>query len=80
MNLGTWSIFRPAYAPVQKIYSSASAPSPASKQWADCLRSGAPFEMEIRLLDRRRSCYRWHLMRTVPVRNNAMGPRSNRAP
>ena len=40
---------------------------PATKRWTESLRTGAPFEMEIRLLDRRSDGYRWHLMRTVPV-------------
>ena len=31
--------------------------------------AGAPFEMELRLLDRRRQSYRWHLIRTVAVRD-----------
>jgi PAS domain S-box-containing protein len=43
----------------------------ASRRWSESLRSGTPFEMEIRLLDRRAGGYRWHLMRTVPVRDEA---------
>lgn len=39
----------------------------ARERWAASLRSGAPFEMEIRLLDRRNQEYRWHLNRTVAV-------------
>ena len=46
---------------------------PAQERWATSLRSGAPFEMEIRLLDRRRQTYRWHLIRTVAVRDAAGG-------
>jgi len=33
--------------------------------------SGEPFEMEIRLLDRREQTYRWHLIRTVAVKDEA---------
>ncbi len=44
---------------------------PARECWAASVRSGAPFEMEIRLLDRRRQTYRWHLIRTVAVHNGA---------
>jgi PAS domain S-box-containing protein len=44
---------------------------PASQRWAACLQSGTPFEMEIRLMDRRQQSYRWHLIRTVPVHDEA---------
>ncbi len=44
---------------------------PAAERWADSLRSGAPFEMEVRLLDRRQQSYRWHLIRTVAVHDEA---------
>ena len=40
----------------------------ASERWADSVRRGSPFEMEMRLLDRRQQTYRWHLLRTVPVK------------
>jgi PAS domain S-box-containing protein len=43
----------------------------ANGRWASSLKTGAPFEMEIRLLDRRERSYRWHLMRTVPVEDAA---------
>ncbi len=46
------------------------APS-ASQRWAASLESGSPFDMEMRLLDRRRQSYRWHLIRTVPVEDEA---------
>jgi PAS domain S-box-containing protein len=39
----------------------------AYERWAASVRSGAPFEMELRLLDRRQQGYRWHLIRTVAV-------------
>ncbi len=39
----------------------------ASERWAASVASGAPFEMELRLLDRRQQGYRWHLIRTVAV-------------
>lgn len=44
------------------------APS-ANQRWANSVRSGAPFEMELRLLDRRHQSYRWHLIRTVAIPN-----------
>jgi PAS domain S-box-containing protein len=44
---------------------------PATQRWAESLRAGSLFEMELRLLDRRSGGYRWHLLRTVPVRNDA---------
>ena len=44
---------------------------PASKRWADSVESGAPFEMEIRLLDRRQQVYRWHLIRTVAAHDDS---------
>jgi PAS domain S-box-containing protein len=44
---------------------------PAGERWAASVRSGAPFEMEMRLLDRRRHVYRWHLIRTVAVHDEA---------
>jgi PAS domain S-box-containing protein len=44
---------------------------PARERWAASVRSGAPFEMEIRLLDRRKQTYRWHLIRTVAVHDGA---------
>ncbi len=44
---------------------------PASERWAESLRSGTAFDMEIRLRDRRTGGYRWHLVRTVPVRDDA---------
>jgi PAS domain S-box-containing protein len=39
----------------------------ARQRWAASVQSGAPFEMEVRLLERRRQEYRWHLIRTVAV-------------
>ena len=39
----------------------------AYERWAASVRSGAKFEMELRLLDRRQQAYRWHLIRTVAV-------------
>jgi PAS domain S-box-containing protein len=44
---------------------------PAGERWGACLRSGSPFDMEIRLLDRREQSYRWHLIRTMPVHDEA---------
>ena len=45
--------------------------APATERWAASLRSGTPFEMEVRLLDTRRRSYRWHLIRTVAVHDGA---------
>lgn len=36
--------------------------------WADCLQQLTPFEMEVRLLDKRNGKHHWHLMRVLPVR------------
>ncbi len=44
---------------------------PASERWAASVRSGAPFGMELRLLDRRKQVYRWHLIRTVAIHDDA---------
>ena len=43
----------------------------ANERWAASVRSGAAFEMEMRLLDRRMQTYRWHLIRTVAVHDEA---------
>jgi PAS domain S-box-containing protein len=43
---------------------------PAGEQWAACVATGAPFEMELRLLDRLQG-FRWHLIRTVAVKDEA---------
>jgi PAS domain S-box-containing protein len=42
---------------------------PAGERWAASVATGTSFEMEIRLLDRRRQTYRWHLIRTVAARD-----------
>jgi PAS domain S-box-containing protein len=39
----------------------------ARERWAASIATGVPFEMEMRLLDRRTGSYRWHLIRTVGV-------------
>lgn len=44
---------------------------PARERWAASVHSGAPFEMEVRLLDRRGGGYRWHLVRIVAARDDA---------
>lgn len=44
---------------------------PAGQRWQACVESGAPFEMEVRLLDRCRQTYRWHLIRTAAVHDEA---------
>jgi len=45
--------------------------TPAYEGWATAVRTGTTFEMEVRLLDQRRQTYRWHLLRTVPVHDEA---------
>lgn len=56
-NQGWASLLHPDDAPV------------ARERWAASIRSGETFEMPIRLLDRRDGTYRWHLVRTVAVRD-----------
>ena len=41
----------------------------AKQRWAASVRTGAPFEMELRLRDRKTQSYRWHLIRTVGVQD-----------
>ena len=41
----------------------------AGARWAASTRSGDPFEMQLRLFDRRHGSYRWHLIRTVAIRD-----------
>ena len=41
----------------------------ASERWAASVQSGQTFERELRLLDRQSQSYRWHLIRTVAVRD-----------
>ncbi len=43
----------------------------AGERWAASVRSGEPFDMELRLLDRAKQSYRWHLIRTVAVKDEA---------
>jgi PAS domain S-box-containing protein len=43
----------------------------AHEQWAASLRNGTPFEMQIRLRERRQQTYRWHLIRTVAAHDDA---------
>ncbi|HUR19680.1 MAG TPA: ATP-binding protein, partial [Vicinamibacterales bacterium] len=43
----------------------------ASEKWARSLQDGRAFDMEIRLLERAQGLYRWHLLRTVPVYDDA---------
>jgi PAS domain S-box-containing protein len=40
------------------------------RQWAEAVRSGAAYQGEYRLKDRRIDSYRWHLGRAVPVRDD----------
>ncbi len=44
---------------------------PAAERWQASLKSGSPFELEVRLFDRARQGYRWHLVRTVAVHDEA---------
>jgi PAS domain S-box-containing protein len=43
----------------------------AGQRWTASLEGGSTFDMEVRLLDRKRQSYRWHLIRTVPVKDEA---------
>ena len=43
----------------------------ANEQWAASVRGGTPFEMQLRLLGVAQQGYRWHLVRTVAVRDDA---------
>jgi PAS domain S-box-containing protein len=43
----------------------------ANQRWSASLETGAPFEMEMRLLDRRHQSYRWHLIRTMPIHDES---------
>jgi len=42
----------------------------AAARWAASTRSGEPFEMQLRLRDLRHNLYRWHLIRTVAIRDD----------
>jgi PAS domain S-box-containing protein len=44
---------------------------PAGERWAASVATGTPFEMEIRLLNQQQHTYRWHLVRTVAVRDES---------
>jgi PAS domain S-box-containing protein len=43
-------------------------------RWGEAVRSGRPFETEIRLHRSQDRTWRWHLMRTVPMRTTEEGP------
>jgi PAS domain S-box-containing protein len=43
----------------------------AAERWAASMQKGAPFEMELRLLDRHTHVYRWHLIRTVAIHDDS---------
>lgn len=45
----------------------------AGERWAASLATGSPFNMEVRLFDRRTQSYCWHLIRTVSASGEA-GP------
>lgn len=44
------------------------------ERWGEAIRSGRPFETEIRLFRAHDRSWRWHLMRTVPMRTTEEGP------
>jgi PAS domain S-box-containing protein len=44
---------------------------PAGERWTACIQTGTPFDMEIRLLDRQQGGYRWQLIRTMPIHDEA---------
>ncbi|MES2205678.1 MAG: PAS domain S-box protein [Pseudomonadota bacterium] len=37
--------------------------------WSECLKTGAPYEVQQRIIHQKRGEYRWHLSRALPVRN-----------
>jgi PAS domain S-box-containing protein len=43
----------------------------ASERWAASVRTGEPFEMQLRLRERGQQTYRWHLIRTIAVLDQA---------
>ena len=43
-------------------------------RWSEAVRSGRPFETELRLYRAFDRTWRWHLMRTVPMRTGEDGP------
>jgi len=43
-------------------------------RWGEAVRSGRPFETELRLHRSHDHTWRWHLMRTVPMRTTEGGP------
>jgi PAS domain S-box-containing protein len=43
----------------------------ASERWAASVKDGATFDLPVRLLDSRHEVYRWHLIRTIAVRDDA---------
>jgi signal transduction histidine kinase len=43
-------------------------------KWSEAVRSGFPFESELRLQREQDQTWRWHLMRTAPIRTNDGGP------
>ncbi|HWB09821.1 MAG TPA: PAS domain S-box protein [Pirellulales bacterium] len=45
----------------------------ANERWMASVETGEPFEAELRLFDRQRQSYRWHLIRTVPVHSESGG-------
>ncbi|MES2603347.1 MAG: DUF4118 domain-containing protein, partial [Pseudomonadota bacterium] len=57
-NKGWAKILHPADAPLTR------------PRWAESLRSGTPFQLEVRLLQHKTQDYRWHLMRTVAIRDS----------
>jgi PAS domain S-box-containing protein len=44
---------------------------PAADAWDEAVRTGAPFEKELRLWDRQANRWRWFIGRALPVRNEA---------
>lgn len=40
---------------------------PAHSRWKECIRTGKPFEVEIRIRQSNSRHYRWHLTRAVPL-------------
>ncbi len=43
----------------------------ASERWQQALQTETPFQIELRILDRKAGVYRWHLARAVPGRDES---------
>jgi two-component system cell cycle sensor histidine kinase/response regulator CckA len=65
MNASLW--------PLESLVHEEDRPGLRSK-WSDAVRSGCAFESELRLRRAQDQTWRWHLMRTAPIRSADGGP------